>query len=86
MLIIAIILFGIVAGGLAQLILGRSMSSVDWTAAVVTGLLGSFVGGLLLSLVTGNGLDLHPTGLIGSIVGALLLTWAWGMWSRSRTS
>lgn len=85
MLILAIIVFGILAGGLAQLILGRSMSSVDWTVAIVTGLLGSFVGGLILSLATGNGLDLHPTGLIGSVVGALLLTWAWGMWSRTRS-
>jgi uncharacterized membrane protein YeaQ/YmgE (transglycosylase-associated protein family) len=78
MLIIAIILFGVVAGGVAQLILGRSMNNIDWTTAVVAGLLGSFVGGLGLSLATGNGLDLHATGLIGSILGALLLTWAWG--------
>lgn len=84
MLIIAIILFGVVAGGVAQLILGRSMKDIDWTTAVVTGLLGSFVGGLGLSLLTGNGLDLHATGLIGSILGALLLTWAWGFWRRSR--
>lgn len=86
MLIIALILFGIVAGGVAQLILGRSMNDVDWTTALVTGLLGSFVGGLALSLATGNGLDLHPTGLIGSIVGALLLTWGWGLLSRTRAS
>ncbi|MER7606794.1 GlsB/YeaQ/YmgE family stress response membrane protein [Nocardioides sp. NPDC127503] len=84
MLIIAIILFGIVAGGVAQLLLGRSMKEIDWATAAVTGLLGSFVGGLGLSLATGNGLDLHPTGLIGSILGALLLTWVWGFWRRSR--
>ena len=41
MLIIALLLFGIVAGGVAQLILGRSMDDIDWTTAVVTGLLGS---------------------------------------------
>ncbi|NYI79285.1 GlsB/YeaQ/YmgE family stress response membrane protein [Nocardioides panzhihuensis] len=84
MLILALILFGIVAGGVAQLILGRSMKDIDWTTAVVTGLLDSFVGGLGLSLATGNGLDLHATGLIGSIFGALPLTWAWGFWRRSR--
>lgn len=80
MLIIAIILFGLVAGGVAQMLLGKSMNDVNWTSAVVLGLLGSFVGGLGFSLLTGNGLALHPTGLIGSIVGALLLTWGWGVW------
>lgn len=84
MLIIAIILFGLVAGGVAQMLLGKSMSTVDWTSAVVFGLLGSFVGGLGLSLLTGNGLKLHATGLIGSIVGALVLTWGWGWW-KART-
>lgn len=38
----------------AMLILGRSMRDIDWTTAVVTGLLGSFVGGLGLSLATGG--------------------------------
>lgn len=82
MLIIALLLFGIVAGGVAQLILGRSMDDIDWTTAVVTGLLGSFVGGLAVSLLAGDGLQLRPTGLIGSIVGALLLSWGGGLWSR----
>lgn len=82
MLIIAFLCFGIVAGGVAQLILGRSMADIDWTTAVVTGLLGSFVGGLAVSLLAGDGLQLRPTGLIGSIVGALLLSWGGGLWSR----
>lgn len=86
MLIIALILFGIVAGGVAQMILGASMKDVDWTTALVTGLIGSFVGGLLLSLATGNGLDLHATGLLGSIGGALLVTWGWGLFQRSRAA
>lgn len=84
MLIIAIILFGLVAGGLAQMLLGKSMKDVDWTSAFVFGLLGSFIGGLGLSLLTGNGLDLHATGLIGSIVGALVLTCGWNWWKARR--
>lgn len=84
MLILALILFGIVAGGIAQMILGSSMKDVDWTTALVTGLLGSFVGGLALSLATGHGLDLHASGLLGSIGGALLLTWGWGLFQRSQ--
>jgi uncharacterized membrane protein YeaQ/YmgE (transglycosylase-associated protein family) len=86
MLILALILFGIVAGGVAQLILGRSMADIDWTTALVTGLLGSFVGGLLVSLLAGDGLELRPSGLIGSIVGALLLSWLGGLWMRRTRS
>ena len=86
MLILAIILFGMIAGGLAQMVLGRSMRDVNWTIAIVTGLLGSFVGGLLVSLLAGDGLELRASGLIGSFVGALLLTLAWGWYDRRRSA
>jgi uncharacterized membrane protein YeaQ/YmgE (transglycosylase-associated protein family) len=86
MLILAIILFGMIAGGLAQMVLGQSMRDVNWTIAIVTGLLGSFVGGLLASLLAGDGLELRPSGLIGSFVGALLLTLAWGWYDKRRSS
>jgi uncharacterized membrane protein YeaQ/YmgE (transglycosylase-associated protein family) len=84
MLILAIIVFGILAGGLAQLILGTSFNEIDWTTALVSGLLGSFVGGLLVSLLSGDGLDLRPSGLIGSVVGALIVTLAWGAIAKRR--
>jgi uncharacterized membrane protein YeaQ/YmgE (transglycosylase-associated protein family) len=86
MLILAIIVFGLLAGGLAQLVLGRSMRDVNWTVAIVTGLLGSFVGGLLASLLAGDGLELRASGLIGSFVGALLLTLAWTAYAGRRGS
>ncbi len=47
MLILGIILFGMVVGAGAQLILGRTHGKVDWTMAIVAGLVGSFVGGLV---------------------------------------
>ena len=84
MLIIGIILFGMLVGAGAQLILGREGKSVDWTMAIVAGLVGSFVGGLLASLVAGDGLSLRPSGIIGSLVGALVVTAAW-RWSRRRS-
>ena len=84
MLILAILVFGVLAGGLAQLVLGRSMRDVNWTIAIVTGLIGSFVGGLLVSLLAGDGLELRASGLIGSFVGALLLTLAWGWYEKRR--
>jgi uncharacterized membrane protein YeaQ/YmgE (transglycosylase-associated protein family) len=82
-LIVAILLFGIMAGGIAQLILGRAWSGVDWGLACAAGLVGSFVGGLLVSLLAGDGIELRPSGLIGSIVGAVIVTAAWE-WLRGR--
>ena len=84
MLILALILFGMVAGALAQMILGTRMKDVNWPRAVVAGLLGSFVGGLLVSLLAGDGLELKPSGLIGSIVGALIVSIVWGRLDKRR--
>jgi uncharacterized membrane protein YeaQ/YmgE (transglycosylase-associated protein family) len=83
MLILAIILFGMVIGAAAQLILGRDHGRVDWTMAIVAGLVGSFLGGLLVSLLAGDGLELHPSGIIGSLAGALIVTAVW-RWMRAR--
>ena len=80
MLILAIILFGMVIGAGAQLILGRSHGRIDWTTAIVAGLLGSFIGGLLISLLSGDGLALRASGIIGSLVGALIITAGWRWW------
>jgi uncharacterized membrane protein YeaQ/YmgE (transglycosylase-associated protein family) len=79
-LIIGILLFGLLVGAGAQLVLGKARGGVDWTMALVAGLVGSFVGGLLVSLIAGDGLNLRPSGLIGSFVGAILVTLAWSAW------
>jgi uncharacterized membrane protein YeaQ/YmgE (transglycosylase-associated protein family) len=85
-LIIALIVFGLAAGWVAQLLLGRGGREIDWGLALVAGLLGSFVGGLIASLVAGDGLDLRPSGVIGSIAGAVLVTAVAGATrGRSRT-
>ena len=39
-----------------------------------TGIAGSFVGGLLASLLAGDGFNLRPSGIIGSIIGAIIVT------------
>ena len=58
---------------------------IDWTMAIVAGLLGSFIGGLLISLLSGDGLDLKPSGIIGSLAGAILVTAGWRWWdSRNK--
>jgi uncharacterized membrane protein YeaQ/YmgE (transglycosylase-associated protein family) len=82
MLIVELILFGMLVGAGAQLILGKSAKGVDWMLAFVAGLAGSFVGGLLISLLSGDGLQLWPSGIIGSLVGALLVTAGW-QWYRA---
>ncbi|MGY2703489.1 MULTISPECIES: GlsB/YeaQ/YmgE family stress response membrane protein [unclassified Nocardioides] len=87
MLILGLILFGMVIGAGAQLILGRHGGSIDWTMAIVAGLVGSFVGGLLASLLAGDGIELHASGIIGSLVGAVIVTavWRWAA-GRSKTA
>jgi uncharacterized membrane protein YeaQ/YmgE (transglycosylase-associated protein family) len=70
-LILAILVIGLAAGWAAHLLVGRGQP--NWTQLFVVGIAGSFVGGLLGSLIFGDGLDLRPSGLIGSIVGATLV-------------
>jgi uncharacterized membrane protein YeaQ/YmgE (transglycosylase-associated protein family) len=84
MLILGLILFGMLVGAGAQLILGKSSKGIDWTLALVAGLVGSFVGGLLISLLSGDGLQFRVSGIIGSLVGALLVTAGW-QWYRHRS-
>lgn len=76
MLILAIIGFGALIGGLAQFIVGRTGPGgrIDWGTAIIAGIAGSFVGGLIFSLIAGDGLSLKPSGVIGSLVGAILIT------------
>src|SRR4051794_22788732 len=74
MLLLGLLLFGLVIGAVAQLILRGGMRSVNWPLALVAGLVGSFIGGLLASLLAGDGLALLPSGIIGSIVGAIIVT------------
>jgi uncharacterized membrane protein YeaQ/YmgE (transglycosylase-associated protein family) len=85
MLIIAIILFGMLAGAAAQLLLGRRSGGTDWPLAFGAGIAGSFVGGLLISLLSGDGLELRPSGIIGSIIGAVVVTAGW-TWFRRRST
>ena len=75
MLILAILGFGFLVGWLAQLALG--MGSKPNGQSLIAGLVGSFVGGLLASLIAGDGLDLRPSGLIGSFVGAVVVLLIW---------
>lgn len=85
MLILGIIVFGMLVGWIAQLILGRRGRDIDWGMALVAGVGGSFVGGLVLSLLFGDGLDLQPSGILGSILGAVIVTAAWTTMKANRS-
>ena len=74
MLILGVLVMGMAVGALAQLVLGRTGRSIDWGTALIAGIAGSFVGGLLFSLIAGDGLALRASGLIGSFIGALVVT------------
>jgi uncharacterized membrane protein YeaQ/YmgE (transglycosylase-associated protein family) len=78
-LIIAIILLGMIAGFLARWILA-SLTNAEFAAAeaFIAGLAGSFVGGLLLSLLAGDGFRIAASGVLGSTVGAVVVLAVWG--------
>jgi len=76
-LILGIIVFGMAVGWVANMVLGGGGRPKDWGELLLAGLVGSFVGGLLGSLIFGDGLDLRPSGIIGSLVGAVLVLVVW---------
>jgi uncharacterized membrane protein YeaQ/YmgE (transglycosylase-associated protein family) len=83
MLILLILVIGLAAGWIADVVVNQRMRPDDWTSVLGLGLVGSLVGGLLASLLAGDGLDIRPSGLIGSTVGALLIA---GVAARNRQS
>lgn len=85
MILIGILLFGLLIGAAAQFLLGKAKRGVNWGMALGAGLVGSFVGGLLASLLAGDGLALRPSGILGSIIGAVIVTAGWS-WYQGRRS
>jgi len=71
-LILAILVLGLAAGWVAHLLVAHG-EEANWGQLLLVGIAGSFVGGLLFSLLFGDGFDIKPSGLIGSIVGATLV-------------
>jgi uncharacterized membrane protein YeaQ/YmgE (transglycosylase-associated protein family) len=78
-LLLGVLVLGLGAGWLAQIILGRGTAVDGQTLAA--GLVGSLLGGLLVSLLAGDGLELRLSGILGSVAGAVVVL---AVWTRLR--
>lgn len=86
MIFIAIIIIGLVAGWVANRVVGARRGFTPLELLIV-GLTGSVIGGTLFSVLLGEGFDLRPGGFIGASIGAVLLLAVYGpIRDRMRTA
>lgn len=80
--IIGWIIFGLVVGALARLLMpGRQPMGIILT--ILLGVAGSFLGGYIASAIQRRPMDLaEPAGWVGAILGALLLLFLYGLMFR----
>ncbi|MCC7076987.1 MAG: GlsB/YeaQ/YmgE family stress response membrane protein [Acidimicrobiia bacterium] len=74
-LILYIILLGMFSGWIAKLLVARDRADLSWGELFLAGIAGSFVGGIIGNLVSGQGFRIHPAGLIGTVLGAIVVLW-----------
>jgi len=74
--IIGWIIIGLIAGAIARWLM-PGPDPMGWLGTIVLGIVGSLVGGTLLNLVFGGGLELTGAGFLGSILGALIVLFVW---------
>lgn len=84
MSLLLFLVFGFVVGLVARALMpGKQAMSLVWTT--ILGVAGSFVGGMLWSLIFHyRFLDVHPSGFIGSVLGAMLVLLVAGWVQRRR--
>ncbi len=70
------LLIGLIAGAIARWIM-PGPDPMGWLGTMALGIVGSLVGGTLINLIAGGGLEIGATGLLGSIVGAIVVLWVW---------
>jgi uncharacterized membrane protein YeaQ/YmgE (transglycosylase-associated protein family) len=85
MSIIGWCVFGLIVGAIARFLMpGRQQMNLLLTMAL--GIVGSFAGGFISSLLFGSSDSLvNPSGWIMSIVGALIVLFAYGRFARAKT-
>ena len=74
--IIGWIVIGLIAGVIARWLM-PGPDPMGWLGTILLGIVGSLVGGTLLNLLFGGGLELAASGILGSILGALIALWVW---------
>ena len=74
--IIGWIIIGLIAGAIARWLM-PGPDPMGWLGTIVLGIVGSLVGGTLLNLIFGGGLELTAAGILGSILGALIVLFVW---------
>jgi len=74
--IIGWIIIGLIAGAIARWLM-PGPDPMGLLGTIVLGIVGSLVGGTLLNLIFGGGLELSAAGILGSILGALIVLYLW---------
>ena len=77
MIILAFVVIALVAGFIANYLVAGKRKYENWELFVI-GIVGSFVGGLIFSLLNGDGLEIRLSGFIGSIIGAIVALLIYG--------
>lgn len=86
MAVIGWIVFGFIVGLIARFLM-PGPQPMGFILTTLLGIAGSFVGGYIGTLVSGNAMDTaNPSGWIGAVVGALLLLFLYGMMAGRRTN
>ena len=71
--ILAFIVFGMVIGWLASVLVRGEKHPRDWGALLIVGVVGSLLGVTIVNLLLGHGLQFGLGGIIASVGGACLL-------------
>ena len=71
-----IVIVGFIVGVLARWFYPGPVP-MEWWLTILLGIAGSFVGGLISSLLFRGGRSFHMGGLIMSVIGALIVLWAY---------
>ncbi|MBF5027284.1 GlsB/YeaQ/YmgE family stress response membrane protein [Planobacterium oryzisoli] len=73
------IIFGLIAGALAKLIMPGNQN-MGWIMTIILGIVGAFVGGFIGSLLGMGSVDEFDFGSMAlAVVGALIVLWLYGM-------